>query len=266
MPNASLVSFQNHRIGTLSGKHEAPHFRYEVDSPWVLDGVNITIPRYGHTAIVGPSGAGKTTIFAILLKFMKPNHGSIILDGRPFEKWTIADIRSRLAYVEQDTPIIPGTVRDNLAYGAPEASDASLWYALEVVRLDDRIRSLRDGVDADISENTLSGGERQRIAVARAIIADPELLLLDEVTAQLDGLSEVAVSEGIRRQAARGAVVTIAHRLSTVMDADQIIVLDAGRVRATGTHNELLTNDALYASLVDALRIASDGRRERVAE
>lgn len=102
--------------------------------------------------------------------------------------------------------------------------------------------------------------------MARAIIADPELLLLDEVTAQLDGLSEVAVSEGIRRQAARGAVVTIAHRLSTVMDADQIIVLDAGRVRATGTHNELLTNDALYASLVDALRIASDGRRERVAE
>ncbi|MFE0748072.1 ABC transporter ATP-binding protein [Gordonia sp. NPDC058843] len=233
-------------------------FRYAPDAPAALNGIDLTIPRRGHTAIVGPSGAGKTTIFSLFLKFLRPDRGEIVLDGRPLDQWTLNDLRARIAYVEQDTPLVPGTVRDNLVYAAPAASDDEVWRALAAVRMDDRVRSMPDGLLTDVTTSTLSGGERQRIALARALVVDPELLLLDEVTAQLDGLTEASVAEGIRRQATRGAVVTIAHRLSTIMDADQIVVLEAGRVRAVGNHRSLLATDELYRELVAAMRIDTD--------
>lgn len=232
-------------------------YRYSPESAPALDGVSLTIPRHGHTAIIGPSGAGKTTVFSLLLKFLQPQRGEIVLDGRPFAEWRLSDLRSRIAYVEQDTPLVPGTLRENLRYAAPEATEDELWAALATVRLDHRVRDLDDGLDTVLSPTTMSGGERQRVALARALVADAELLLLDEATAQLDGLSEAAVAEGIRRQAATGAVVTIAHRLSTVIDADQIVLLEAGRVRAVGTHEQLLGADELYRELVAALRIAT---------
>ena len=233
-------------------------FRYAPDAPWALDGVSFRIPRLGHTAIVGPSGAGKTTVFGLLLKFLEPQSGVVSLDGRPLDLWSLRDLRARIAYVEQDTPLVPGSIRENVSYAAPDADEARLWTALAAVRMTGKVESLPDGLDTEISSTVLSGGERQRIALARALVTDPELLLLDEVTAQLDGLTEAAVAEGIRRQADRGAVVTIAHRLSTVMDADQIILLEQGRVRDVGTHNDLLSRDDLYASLVAALRIAQE--------
>ncbi len=230
--------------------------RYAPGAAPAIHQVNLEIPRIGHTAIVGPSGAGKTTIFSLLLRFLNPDSGRLILDGVPLQDWSLDDLRKRVVYVEQDTPLVPGTLRENLLYTHEDGSEESVWDALRAVRLDDRVRALPDGLDTLLSTAVISGGERQRIALARALVGDPEILLLDEATAQLDGLTEAAIHEVIARIARTGAVLTIAHRLSTVIDADQIIVLEAGSVRARGTHHELLAVDTLYQSLIAALRIA----------
>ncbi|GAA2764243.1 ABC transporter ATP-binding protein [Streptomyces paradoxus] len=221
-------------------------------------GVSLVIPRYGHTAIVGPSGAGKTTLFSLVLRFLEPTGGELLLDGRPYRDHSHDEIRSRLAYVEQDTPVVPGTIRDNLLLARPGATDEELRRVLHEVRLAEKVDALDEGLDTPLSGAAVSGGERQRIALARALLRTPDVLLLDEATAQLDGLTEAAVQTCVRARAATGAVVTIAHRLSTVIDADTIVVMEAGRVRARGGHAELLATDALYRELVEALRITSD--------
>ncbi len=231
--------------------------RYAPGAAPALQDVSLTIPREGHTAIVGPSGAGKTTMFSLLLRFLNPDSGRLVLDEIPLPEWSLEDLRRRIVYVEQDTPLVPGTLRENLLYTHEDAGEPALWEALRAVRLEERVRELPDGLDTVLSTAAISGGERQRIALARALVSDPEILLLDEATAQLDGLTEAAVHEVIARIARTGAVLTIAHRLSTVIDADQIVVLESGRVRARGTHRELLQTDDLYRDLVAALRIAT---------
>ncbi|MFI9382142.1 ABC transporter ATP-binding protein [Kutzneria sp. NPDC052558] len=229
--------------------------RYAPGADPVLTGVSLDIARTGHTAIVGPSGAGKTTMFSLMLKFLHPDGGDLTLDGVPFSQLSIEDVRKRIVYVEQDAPLLPGTMRENLRYTHPDADEDALWAALRTVRMDERVRAMPEGLDSKVSGTAVSGGERQRIALARALVTDPEILLLDEATAQLDGLTESAVQEAISRIAAKGAVVTIAHRLSTVIDADQIVLMDKGRCRARGTHAELFDADELYRELVLALRI-----------
>ena len=220
-----------------------------------VQNVDLAVPARGHTAIVGPSGAGKTTLFALLLRFLEPQAGEIRLAGRPYREQTPDEVRARLAYVEQETPVVPGTIGDNLRFTHPDASDDELWAALDRVRLRETVAALDGGLDAALTSSSLSGGQRQRIALARALVRTPEVLLLDEATAQVDGLTEAAVHDAIREQARLGAVVTVAHRLSTVVDADTIVVMEAGRVRARGTHDELLASDELYRDLVAALRI-----------
>ncbi len=223
--------------------------------PAVRD-VSFDIPRQGHVAIVGPSGAGKTTTFSLILRFIEPDTGEILLDGQPYSTLTHHQIREQLAYVEQETPVVPGTIRENLQVTHPDATEAEMWDALREVRLDEKVATLPDGLDTSLTSTDLSGGQRQRVALARAIIRTPAILLLDEATAQVDGITEAAIQRVIRDRSSRGAVITIAHRLSTVIDADRIIVMEDGRIRAQGPHDELLATDALYRELVEALRIA----------
>ncbi|MFE5976191.1 ABC transporter ATP-binding protein [Streptomyces sp. NPDC056460] len=230
---------------------------YGPDVEPAVRGVDLVIPRRGHTAVVGPSGAGKTTLFSLVLRFLEPTGGELLLDGRPYRDHTHADLRARLAYVEQDTPVVPGTLRDNLLLARPEATTEELLRVLDDVRLTEKVEGLEEGLDTPLATANVSGGERQRIALARALLATPDVLLLDEATAQLDGLTEAAVQECVRSRADTGAVVTIAHRLSTVVDADTIVVMEAGRVRARGRHEELLVSDTLYRDLVESLRISA---------
>lgn len=229
--------------------------RYGPDAAPAVSGIDLTIPRRGHTAIVGPSGAGKTTLFSLILRFLEPQEGEIRLDGRPYREYTHGEVRQRLAYVEQESPVVPGTIGENLLFTYPDATQEEIREVLAQVRLTSKIDALPEGLDTPLTSSSVSGGERQRIALARAILRTPDVLLLDEATAQIDGLTEAAIHEVIRDRAARGAVVTVAHRLSTVVDADTIVVMEAGRVRARGSHGELMAADDLYRQLVEALRI-----------
>ncbi|QLY28328.1 ABC transporter ATP-binding protein [Nocardia huaxiensis] len=217
--------------------------------------IDLVIPRQGHTAIVGPSGSGKSTLLSLIMRFLEPRHGTLLLDGRPYAEHGHAGVRARLAYVEQDTPVVPGTIRDNLVYSCPDASDDELIQAIWETRLEEVIAAQEHGLDTPLSSSSISSGQRQRIAVARALLGSPDVLLLDEATAHADGITEAAIHECIRKRARVSAVITVAHRLSTVVDADHIVVLEDGRIRAQGSHAELVESDELYRELVSALRI-----------
>lgn len=237
--------------GAVSLAFDDVWFRYQPDRSLVLRGVSFSVPPTGMTALVGPSGAGKTTIFSLIERFYEPESGQILFDGQPLVALPLASLRGAIGYVEQDAPVLAGTLRDNLRFAAPDATDAEILQAVERTRLSELLARLPDGLDSAVGHRglTLSGGERQRIAIARAILRSPRLLLLDEATSQLDALNELALRETIADLAREMTVLVVAHRLSTVTLADRIIVLDAGRVRAVGTHRDLIDLDDLYRDL-----------------
>ena len=217
--------------------------------------VCLEFPEQGQCALVGPSGAGKTSVLTLLLGLVEPDRGTLWFGDIRFDQLSLESIRHLIAYVEQSAPLLPGTIRDNLTIRHPAATDSELWSALESVQLADRVAALTGGLDAAANPEHLSGGERQRIALARIVVRPPRILVLDEATAQLDALTELAVSEVIGRVANDGLVITVAHRLSTVLDADRIIVMDHGRIVGDGGHRDLLVTSELYRALVVALRI-----------
>jgi ABC-type multidrug transport system fused ATPase/permease subunit len=237
---------------------EQVRFGYR-DLPEVHHGVSFTIPPGGMTAFVGPSGAGKTTVFSLIERFYEPTSGRILLDGTDIAGRPLNELRAAIGYVEQDAPVLSGTLRDNLVFGAPGTGQRELDTVLTTTRLDDMVDRLPDGLDTLVGHRgiKLSGGERQRVAIARALLRRPRLLLLDEVTSQLDAVNEAALRATITDAAATTTVLVVAHRLSTVTMADRIIVMDTGLVRAIGTHSELVASDPLYAELATTQLLAT---------
>ncbi|MFB7966396.1 ABC transporter ATP-binding protein [Streptomyces rubiginosohelvolus] len=247
--------------GPLGVAFQDVSFGYGDERAPAHQGVTFDVPAGGMVALVGPSGAGKSTVFSLLERFYDHEAGTITVGGRDIRDWPLAELRGSLAYVEQDAPVLAGTLRENLLFAAPDADEKELAAAVTRTRLDALVERLPEGLDTAVGHRgvTLSGGERQRIAIARALLRHPRLLLLDEVTSQLDAVNEQALRDVILELAERTTVLVIAHRLSTVRHADRIVVLEEGRVRTAGTHEELIEGDELYRELATT-QLAADGQ------
>ena len=225
----------------------------------VLDGVTFTVPAGSRTALVGPSGAGKSTVLALLERFYEPTGGSIAFDGVALPEIPRSDLRARIGLVEQEAPVLSGTLADNLRLAAPDARDDQLRRVLAAVGLDALGDRSEDGLDLNLGEDglRLSGGQRQRLAWARVILADRPMLLMDEPTSAVDSRTEQLLQRTLGDASRDRTVVVVAHRLSTVADFDQIVVLDQGRVAAVGTHEQLLDASDLYRDMAARQRLVA---------
>jgi ATP-binding cassette subfamily B protein len=216
-----------------------------------LDGVSFAVERGETVAIVGPSGAGKTTLFQLMLRFYDPQDGAVRVDGVDVKRADPAALRARIGLVPQEPAIFSGSLRENIRYGRPSAGDAEIEAAADAAHVLEFARQLPEGLETELGERgvRLSGGERQRVAIARAILRDPAILLLDEATSALDAESERKVQEALERLMVNRTTLVIAHRLATVLKADRIVVLDQGRVVASGSHADLMRREGLYRRL-----------------
>ncbi|WP_026373652.1 ABC transporter ATP-binding protein [Agrococcus lahaulensis] len=241
------------RAGAPMVAFDGVSFAYpSADEPrTVLEDVSFEVPAGSRTALVGPSGAGKSTTFALIERFYDATAGRVVVGGSDVRDVDRESLRSLIGYVEQDAPALAGSLRENLRLGAPDATDERLLEALDAVNLGDLVRRSQQGLDTEVGEAgvLLSGGERQRLAIARALLAATPVLLLDESTANLDARNEASLKAALDVASEGRTTLVIAHRLATVVDADQIVVLDGGRVLARGTHEELLDASPLYREL-----------------
>ena len=228
------------------------------DGTTVLRGVSFTVPAGSRTALVGPSGAGKSTVLALVEGFYPLSGGVVRWAGTDVRELPRAALRARIGYVEQEAPVLAGTIRENLLLAAPDTPEERLWAVLAEVGLTGVVQRSPRGLDVAVGDDgvLLSGGERQRLAIARSLLASPALLLLDEPTASLDARNEGLLRRTLAAASADRALLVVAHRLSTVLDSDQIVVLDGGRVTAVGTHAELLDSSPLYRELAEAQLLA----------
>jgi subfamily B ATP-binding cassette protein MsbA len=249
-------------------RFEHVHFAYEPDNP-VLQDVDFGIEPGQVVALVGETGAGKSTLADLVPRFYDPTHGAVLIDGHDIRNVTVESLRRHIGIVPQDTVLFSGTIRENIAYGRPDATDAEVEAAARAANADSFIEAhpLRYEMPVGERGTTLSGGQKQRVAIARALLADPRILILDEATSALDASTEALVQEALDTLMRGRTTIVIAHRLSTIVSADRIVVLRrGGRVAEMGTHAELLARGGVYASLYESQRRAADLSASVVAE
>src|SRR6185437_13481755 len=238
--------------GKVRGKIVFEHvsFAYNPESPVITD-FNLTINPGERIGICGPTGSGKSTLVSLIARFYDPTNGRVLIDDTDIADFNLDGLRSQIGFVLQDTVLFYGSIRENIAYGRPEATDAEIIEAAKLANADEFIEKMPHGYDTLVGERglTLSGGQRQRIGIARAVVRNSPILILDEPTASLDTESEKIVMEALEKLMEGRTVITIAHRLSTIRDADKIIVLDHGLIAEQGTHEELLKKSGMYAEL-----------------
>lgn len=252
---------------TLPDSFEAPVVRFsDVGFGYspereVLEGVSFEVCEKAMVALVGPSGAGKSTVFSLIERLYDADSGSVEFLGRDVRDVPLRELRGSIGHVEQDSPVMAGTIRSNLVYANPDASEAELSDVLGTANLRSFVESLSDGLETEVGDDggLLSGGERQRMAIARALLKKPRLLLLDEATSNLDANNERELKEAISRASEECTVMVIAHRLSTVVDADDILVLEGGRISGSGTHETLVAENPLYRELAASQFVSARG-------
>jgi ABC-type multidrug transport system fused ATPase/permease subunit len=228
-------------------------FAYENGSPPVLDGVDLDLEAGRTIAIVGPTGSGKTTLVMLLPRLYDPQEGSVTIDGIDLREVDLESLRSQVGFVSDDPFLFSDTVRNNIAYARPGASQDEVEEAARRADIHDFIAGLPDGYDTLIGERglTVSGGQRQRLAIARAIVADPRILILDDATSSVDASTEAQIKAALRELMRGRTTFIIGHRLSTISLADEIVVLENGRVTARGTHEELVDESPLYREIAE---------------
>ena len=234
-------------------RFDAVSFKYnDQQADWTLADVDLVVPAGTRTAVVGETGAGKTTLGYLVARLYEPQRGRVTIDGVDIRNASLASLAATVGVVSQETYLFHSSVRENLRFARPDATDEEIEDAARAARIHDLIASLPDGYDTVVGERgyRFSGGEKQRMAIARTVLRNPPVLVLDEATSSLDTQTEYAVQEALERLAEGRTTITIAHRLSTVRDADQIVVLDKGRIIERGTHDELIERGGAYAALV----------------